>query len=106
VSRNSGNSSFPPSMDAQPGRARPKPRARRRADGSRAQGKQPGAPGSHLAWSASPDERVACFSQGRCRCGVALAGRNGHVLVEAASGIERANYAAAAAVHGRLPGSR
>lgn len=74
VSRNSGNSSFPPSMDAQPGRARPKPRPRRRADGSRGQGKQPGAPGSHLAWSASPDERVACFPQGRCRCGAALGG--------------------------------
>ena len=77
VSRNSGNSSFPPSMDAQPGRARPKPRPRRRADGSRGQGKQPGAPGSHLAWSASPDERVACFPQGRCRCGAALAGGAG-----------------------------
>ena len=29
VSRNSGNSSFPPSMDAQPGRTRPKPKRRR-----------------------------------------------------------------------------
>ena len=73
VSRNSGNSSFPPSMDAQPGRARPKPKPRR-ADGSRGQGKQPGAPGSHLAWSASPHERVDCFPQGRCRCGAGLAG--------------------------------
>jgi transposase len=73
VSRNSGNSSFPPSMDAQPGRARPKPKLRRRADGARGQGKQPGAPGSHLAWSASPHERVDCFPQGSCRCGAALA---------------------------------
>jgi transposase len=56
VSRNSGNSSFPPSIDAQPGRKRPRPR--RKADGSRSQGKQPGTPGAHLAWSASPDERV------------------------------------------------
>jgi transposase len=72
VSRNSGNSSFPPSMDAQPGRKRPAPR--RRADGSRGQGKQPGTPGAHLAWSASPDERVRCFPQGSCRCGAALAG--------------------------------
>jgi transposase len=72
VSRNSGNSSFPPSMDAQPGRKRPRPR--RKADGSRSQGKQPGAPGSHLAWSASPDERVRWFPQGSCRCGAALAG--------------------------------
>jgi transposase len=72
VSCNSGNSSFPPSMDAQPGRARPKPKPRRRPDGSRGQGKQPGAPGSHLAWSASPDERADCFPQGRCRCGSPL----------------------------------
>ena len=77
VSRNSGNSSFPPSMDAQPGRARPKPRSRRRADGSRGPGKQPGAPGSHLAWSASPDERAGCFPQGSCGCGAALAGGTG-----------------------------
>jgi transposase len=73
VSRNSGNSSFPPSMDAQPGRARPKPKPRRRSDGTRGQGKQPGAPGSHLAWSASPHERADCFPQGSCRCGAALA---------------------------------
>src|ERR1700733_8475318 len=37
LSRNSGNSSFPPSMDAQPGRKRPQPRPRR-SDGSRAPG--------------------------------------------------------------------
>ena len=72
VSRNSGNSSFPPSMDAQPGRTRPKPR-RRRADGSQGPGKQPGAPGSFLAWSARPDERVRWFPRGRCGCGAALA---------------------------------
>lgn len=71
VSRNSGNSSFPPSMDAQPGRKRPKPR--RKADGRRSQGKQPGAPGAHLAWSAIPDERVRSFPQGVCGCGAALA---------------------------------
>jgi transposase len=73
VSRNSGNSSFPPSLDAQPGRTRPKPK-RRRADGSRKPGKQPGAPGSFLAWSARPDERVRWFPPGRCRCGAGLAG--------------------------------
>jgi transposase len=73
VSRNSGNSSFPPSLDAQPGRKRPKAR-RRPADGSRGQGKQPGAPGSFLAWSEHPDERVQVFPQGLCGCGAALAG--------------------------------
>src|ERR1700729_440803 len=68
LSRNSGNSSFPPSMDAQPGRKRPQPRPRR-SDGSRAPGKQPGAPGAHLAWSDCPDERVSCFPRGRGPCG-------------------------------------
>jgi transposase len=72
VSRNSGNSSFPPSLDAQPGRKRPKPK-RGRADGSWAPGKQPGAPGSFLAWSARPDERVRCLPRGVCGCGAALA---------------------------------
>ena len=72
VSRNSGNSSFPPSMDAQPGRKRPAPRKRGGSDGSRRQGKQPGAPGAYLAWRAAPDERVALWPAGRCGCGTAL----------------------------------
>ena len=72
VSRNSGNSSFPPSMDAQPGRKRPAPR-RREGDGKRGPGKQPGAPGAHLAWRAEPDERVAVRPAGRCGCGADLA---------------------------------
>jgi transposase len=72
VSRNSGNSSFPPSMDAQPGRRRPKAR-RRPADGTRGPGKQPGAPGSFLAWRKDPDERVDVFPEGMCGCGAALA---------------------------------
>jgi hypothetical protein len=76
ASRNSGNSSFPPSMDAQPGRKRPKGR-RPRPDGSRGQGKQPGAPGAHLAWSPRPDERVALLPQGRCGCGAWLEGAAG-----------------------------
>lgn len=73
VSRNSGNSSFPPSMDAQPGRKRPKAR-RRPADGERDPGKQPGAPGSFLAWSAEPDQCIQVFPEGLCGCGAALAG--------------------------------
>jgi transposase len=72
MSRNSGNSSFPPSMDGQPGRKRPVPR--RRPGGGRGQGKQPGSPGSHLAWRAGPDERTGVLPQGRCGCGAALAG--------------------------------
>ena len=73
VSRNSGNSSFPPSMDAQPGRTGPAPR-RARGDGKRGQGKQPGAPGAHLAWRDEPDERVPVWPGGRCGCGAGLAG--------------------------------
>jgi transposase len=74
VSRNSGNSSFPPSMDGQPGRKRPARPKRKPADGTRGPGKQPGSPGSHLAWSADPDERVAVLPQGRCGCGARLDG--------------------------------
>lgn len=76
VSRNSGNSSFPPSMDSQPGRRRPKGK-RARPDGTRGQGKQPGAPGAHLAWSPRPDARVRLLPQGRCGCGAYLAGAAG-----------------------------
>ena len=73
MASNSRNSSFPPSMDGQPGRKRPAPR-RQRGDAKRAPGKQPGAPGAHLAWRPVPDERVPVFPQGRCRCGAALGG--------------------------------
>jgi transposase len=72
VGRNSGNSSMPPSTDDLPGRTKP---ARRRAKGSgRSRGKQPGAPGSTLAWVRDPDERVAHRPQGTCGCGADLAG--------------------------------
>jgi len=73
VSRNSGNSSFPPSMDTQPGRKPPKKARRRPTDGKRGPGKQPGAPGSFLAWSASPGERVQVFPDGTCGCGATVA---------------------------------
>jgi transposase len=72
MASNSRNSSFPPSMDGQPGRKRPAPR-RPRGDGRRGQGKQPGAPGAHLAWRPVPDERVPVFPEGCCRCGAGLA---------------------------------
>lgn len=74
LSRNSGNSSFPPSMDGQPGRKRPAKARRQRTDGSRGQGKQPGAPGAHLAWAEDPDERVRLVPHGTCRCGAGLTG--------------------------------
>jgi transposase len=71
VSRNSGNSSMPPSADDLPGRTPPQRGGR---DGrKRRQGKQPGAPGSHLAWSQSPGQIVPLFPQGACACGQDLA---------------------------------
>ena len=73
LSRNSGNSSSPPSKDDDPGRT-PPPAKQRGSGRARSKGKQPGAPGSHLAWTGSPDERVDRFPQGSCGCGAGLAG--------------------------------
>jgi transposase len=73
LGRNSGNSSMAPSADDLPGRT-PPPAKPKRGRGGRQPGKQPGAPGSHLAWSASPDERVPHFPAGACACGADLAG--------------------------------
>src|SRR6266851_1093764 len=71
ASRNSGNSSMPPSADDLPGRT--PPRRKPPAGGKRQPGKQPGAPGSHLAWRVNPDERADHFPEGACACGAALA---------------------------------
>ncbi len=71
VSRNSGNSSMPPSADDLPGRKAPQDKPRR-GTGKRKPGKQPGAPGSHLAWTEDPDQRVDLFPEGTCECGAAL----------------------------------
>jgi transposase len=74
LSRNSRNSSSPPSNDDDPGK--PAPRERKRRGGGqpkREPGKQSGAPGSHLAWTDTPDERTDRFPQGRCECGHDLA---------------------------------
>ena len=74
ASQNSGNSSLPPSLDDHPGRI-PAPAPRRRGKGKgRNSGKQPGAPGSHLAWSEDPDRTVPHFPRGMCACGADLAG--------------------------------
>ena len=62
---NSSNSSKPPSSD---GYAKPAPKSRRRRSG-RKPGKQPGAPGQHLAQVADPDV-VVIHSPTRCSsCG-------------------------------------
>jgi transposase len=62
LGRNSGNSSMPPAADDLPGRTAPAPKPKR--GGGRKPGKQPGAPGSHLAWSADPDRTVPRFPDG------------------------------------------
>ena len=72
LGRNSGNSSMPPAADDLPGRTPPKEKPRRDG-GTRKPGKQPGAPGSHLAWSAEPDRAVPRFPDGACACGADLA---------------------------------
>jgi hypothetical protein len=72
LSRNSGNSSMPPSADGLPGRKAPEPR--KRGGKNRRPGKQPGAPGAHLAWRDDPDDTVPLFPAGPCPCGRDLAG--------------------------------
>ncbi len=74
VSRNSGNSSLPPSSDgALPGRPAP----RRHGGGGdgvrRKRGKQPGSAGRWLGWVDTPDETMCHRPAGRCACGADLA---------------------------------
>jgi transposase len=69
LSRNSGNSSNPPSRDDDPGKPAPPDKQRGRGGPKRARGKQRGAPGSHLAWTENPDDRRDRFPEGRCECG-------------------------------------
>jgi transposase len=71
VSRNSGNSSMPPSADDLPGKKQPQDR-KRGASGKRRPGKQPGAPGAHLAWNNHPDKTIDHFPGGDCACGADL----------------------------------
>lgn len=73
LSRNSKNSSSPPSQDNDPGKTPPQVGKRRGGGPTRSRGKQPGAPGANLAWTDTPDERSDRFPQGRCQCGHDLA---------------------------------
>jgi transposase len=76
ISRNSRNSSMPPSTDDIPGRAgKRKPATGGQPGGSKpGRGKQPGAPGSHLPWLDEADVRVLeQRPQGSCACGTDLA---------------------------------
>jgi hypothetical protein len=74
LSRNSGNSSSPPSKDDDPGRTPPKVKDRHRGGSKRKKGKQLGAPGANLAWTEAPNERLPRFPEGVCDCGTDLAG--------------------------------
>jgi transposase len=76
ASRNSGNSSMPPSADDLPGRrppARKERRAAERAEKKRRPGRQPGAPGAAMRWE-KPDKVIDHLPQGSCGCGLDLAG--------------------------------
>ena len=69
VSRNSGNSGMAPSPDDLPGRVPPDPGPKRERGTGKRQGKQPGAPGAHLAWSGDPGDTLPLFPHGECGCG-------------------------------------
>ena len=73
-SRNSGNSSMPPSSDDLPGRKMPRQqrRAAERSEKKRSRGKQPGSPGAAMAWEV-PDRTEDHYPQGECACGRDLA---------------------------------
>jgi transposase len=73
-SRNSGNSSMPPSADDLPGRKMPRQqrRAAERAEKKRSRGKQPGSPGAAMRWEV-PDRAEDHYPQGQCSCGRDLA---------------------------------
>lgn len=80
VSRNSKNSSMPPSKDDEPGRKPPvdepdpadEPAADKQ-DQPRRRGKRRGAPGANLAWSQNPNDTVPHHPVGVCPCGSDLA---------------------------------
>ena len=71
LSRNSGNSSMPPSGDDSPGRK--KPGKKPRPAGKRNRGRQPGAPGAAMSWE-TPDKTFDHFAAGECACGRDLRG--------------------------------
>jgi transposase len=86
LSRNSGNSSMPPSLDDKP--AGTPPRSKGRPTQGRAKGKQKGAPGTNLSWSDAPPERRDRFPHGTCGCGADLAGAADLGVVDAFQQIE------------------
>lgn len=78
LSRNSGNSSMPPSSDDLPGRTKPAPKpADQGTEGKqgtvRKRGKQPGAKGNAMPWVTNPNTTVGHRPAGCCGCGSDLA---------------------------------
>ena len=76
LSRNSQNSSMPPSTDDLPGRTGKRKSAAGGQSGGKkpGRGKQPGAPGSHLPWLDEADVQVVDQRpHGPCECGTDLA---------------------------------
>jgi transposase len=73
LTRNSGNSSMPPSRDEDPGHTPPvvKPKS---GAGKRKKGKQKGAAGANLSWLEDCLDRREVFPTGCCGCGQDLAG--------------------------------
>ena len=69
ISRNSGNSSMPPSLDDLPGRTPPAPKPP--GGVKRGKGKQKGAPGAALSPAGHPGRRVPAYPE---RCGGCQAG--------------------------------
>ena len=71
ASRNSGNSSMPPSGDDLPGRKPPRKerRAAERAEKKRKPGKQPGAPGAAMRWREARTRSSTTSREGACACG-------------------------------------
>jgi len=92
LSRNSGNSSMPPSLDDKPGGTPPKGNGR--ATAKRAKGKQKGAPGANLSWSDAPIDCKDRFPQGACGCGADLAGAVDLGVVDAFQQVEIPTVAA------------
>jgi hypothetical protein len=72
LSRNSGNSSMPPSGDELPGRKRPSKKQTSKKGSGRSRGKQPGAKGSSLPWVSHPNQHVPHRPGGHCDCGAEL----------------------------------
>ena len=71
-SRNSGNSSMPPSSDDLPGRKPPRKQRRAAERAEKKRGKQPGSPGASMTWEV-PDRTEDHHPGGACSCGRDLA---------------------------------